>query len=431
MPKKASKSEVNFPEQEKPEFFSQKVADAAPFEAPVTKKTTRLPKTRDIRKQIASIYENSEPLMAPPKKRSSKFKFLVFTIFILAFLAAISWTGFFLFGRGSSFDENKINLTAQTDIEPIVGQEFTYTIKIKNQSRTTLNSSVLSLRYPQGYEFISSEPTASGPDNKEWEMGAIDPGQEIDLQIKGSIWDNTNADTGLQMVLNYKPGDLSVEFQKVVIFRKNLQAPGVLLTTNLPAEGDSGSEIPVIISLDNPTNLNLNDLELSLVLPEGFKINDKNWKENKLTILSLPTASSTAVSTIIVPTTAITPGIQQIEIKKKNKKDGKTYLLQTLTKEININKSTLSLQIAANGESEKQTVNFGDKVTFLVSYENNGNTDLKNVSIRLILDTPSVDNKSLFDWTKIQDKLDGTVTAEQVSPQIRRAIITWNKNQIP
>jgi len=432
MPKKATPSAaVTIPEPEKPEFFSQKVANPIPAKTPTTRKSAPAPKTRDVRKQIASIYENAEPMMSPPPKRSSKFKALLLTIFILAFLTAVSWTGFFLFGRGSGFNEDKINLTAQTNIEPLVGQEFIYQVKIKNQSRTILNTASVSLRFPQGYEFISADPVASGPDNKVWELGALDPGQETIIDIKGLIWDNTEADTNLQMILNYKPGDLSVEFQKVVIFKKILSAPGVTLTATLPTEGSSGSEIPLSLSLDNPTNLNLTNLELSLSLPTGFKINDKNWKENKLTVSSLPTASSTIISTILVPTAAINPGIQQIKIDLKNKKDNKSYLLQSITKEININKSTLSLQVAANGESEKQTVNFGDKVTFLVAYENNGNTDLKNVTMRLVLDTPSVDNKSLFDWTKIQDKLDGTVTAEQISPQVRRAIITWNKAQIP
>ena len=232
MPKKNKIIETINPEKETPEFFSQKVADPTPPQNITPRKAGSTLKTRDIKKQIASIYENAEPLSPLPQKGSKKTKILTFIIFILAFLAAVSWTGFFMFGRGSSFDENKINLSARVETVPVVGKEFSYQVTIKNAGQVDLNTVTLNLRYPQGFEFTSAEPVSSGSDNKEWQLGTLAAGQNTKINIKGTIWDNALNDTNLQMVLSYRPGDLNAELFFRASAKIKLYFPGSIDLTS-------------------------------------------------------------------------------------------------------------------------------------------------------------------------------------------------------
>lgn len=425
MPKKNPASEIT-----EPDFSVQKITEEEPKKQ-ITRRKISSDKTQKIQQKINSIYENSDTTLDLPARRSKKAKIFFWTIFFLFFLAAVAWTGFFVFGRSSSFNEDKINISVETDQTPTVGQEFSYQIKIKNQSNVVLNTNSLSIRYPQGFEFISADPVSNGEDDKEWQLGSLNQEQESVINIKGKIWDNATNESVLQIIFSYHPSSYSVELQKIINYKKTLQSPTIDLSAECPTEIQTGTEFSCSLQLSNKTQTNLNSLELSLKSPEGFKNNTPNFKDNKLNINNLPATSSSSFLINLLPTAAAPSGNQIIKLDLNGKNNGKNYLFQTLTKEITLNKSTLSLQVTANGNNEKQLVNFGENVTFLVSYENNGNTALKNVVLKLILDTPSVDNKSLFDWTKITDKADGTITAEQLSPQIRRAIITWDKNQIP
>lgn len=417
------------PEETELDFSVQKINTEEPKKTTAKRKISS-DKTEKIQQKINSIYENSDPELNLPKRRSKKAKIFFWTIFLLFFLAAVAWTGFFIFGRSSNFSEDKINISVETDKEPSVGQEITYQIKIKNQNNTTLNTTSLSVRYPHGFEFISSDPISSGENEKEWQLGSLNWGQESLITIKGKIWDNANSEANLQLIFSYHPGEYSVELQKIINYKKTLKSPAVDLSADCPTEVQNGVDFSCTIYLNNKTETALNNLELALKLPEGFKNNTPNWKDSKLNLPNLPVTSSSSYLVNLLPTAAAISDNQSIKIDLNQKNDGKSYLYQSLVKEMILNKSILSLQVTANGSGEKQLVNFGDNITFLISYENNGNTDLKDVTLKLILDTSSADNKSLFDWTKIRDKADGTITAEQLSPQIRRAIITWDKNQI-
>lgn len=423
MPRKIKQNNPSLnPENTEPEFFSEKVKNISPIK-------TKTKKGADFTKQIASIYENSSPQMIAPKKKGRGGKIIFLTILILAFLTAISWAGFFLFGQGPNFSEEKISVIIKNE-EPVqFGQKVTYDVEINNSSRSPLNSNLLTMRYPNNFKFISADPAPNNGDNKEWSLGTLMPGDKILIKITGLNYEATTAEMSWQALLNYKPGDLSAEFQKIAVFKQKIEPFNIDFKLNIPATAETGNNLPLTISLNNNSGKDLENLQVVLKLPIGFKnltVPNNIWIINKF-----PSASSTSFTAVLSPTTEAQAGEQNITAKLSLKNDIAYFEQQSISQTINLNKSDLTLSVTANNTEDKQNINFGDKLTFKITYENSGTVEFKNGTVRLVLDTPSSDNKSLFDWNTIQDKYDGAITAEQISPQIRRAVITWTKKQIP
>ncbi|MBI5732187.1 MAG: hypothetical protein HY982_02390 [Candidatus Magasanikbacteria bacterium] len=397
------------------------------------KKISRNRNGKKLEKQIKTIYEGAGPFsLSPPSNR--KIKFLIWLVMILAFLSAASWAGFFLFGQGQKFSEEKISLKIEAPEKIISGEEITYTVHLDNEGGQTLNDVSLSLFFPEGFTLISADPLPAAPDKKEWLFDALTKGQNRAVAIKGRLMGEAGSSFSLRAFLNFKPAGLNAEFQKVATAVSQFSAPPLEMTWTGPEEITAGAGGEFTLSLLNAGDKDLNNLELALDLPPEFKITaaePKPEKERLWTISTLKPQLALAFKLTVLPASSITADSETFKAKIFFKEANHSFKQQEAEKIIKIIKADLKLSLTANGTDEKQAVNFGDKVNFAIVLENTGNTVLKNLALRFVLDTPSADNKSLFDWSALEDKRDGAVSGEQISPQIRRAVILWNKNQIP
>jgi len=90
----------------------------------------------------------------------------------------------------------------------------------------------------------------------------------------------------------------------------------------------------------------------------------------------------------------------------------------------------LILGLTVNGESGMGEAGFGDTLSYSIIYKNQGKTDLKNLELRIDLDSTSHDDKMVLDWTTLEDKNAGKISGLQVFPELRRGMITWTRQQI-
>jgi len=56
---------------------------------------------------------------------------------------------------------------------------------------------------------------------------------------------------------------------------------------------------------------------------------------------------------------------------------------------------------------------------------------MKNISVELEINAPSVNQKSIMDWPNLEDKYDGEIIGTQISPTIRKGELSWDKKYIP
>lgn len=390
-------------------------------------------------KGLKNIYAEAQEespdtrISAPPSR--SKIKIFLGLMVFFAVLGGVSWAGFSLFGGGQSFSEEKIELKINGPEQSYAGQNIAYRLALSNRQKIPLANATLELRYPDNFQFISAQPAPGDKENRRWDLGALAQNKGGLIEINGRILGAADSDQTLRAFLTYKPADFNAEFQKIATFSTRLNPLPAEFSLTGPDELSTGEEGVFEINLANAAAEPLNNLEISLDAPANFKFSSLlplPAKEQKFWKISLlPQASSTfKVKGFFTAETAA--GNPQAFTARLNLRDGENLFPQnTAGKNTNLSQSNLSLAILANQSTEKQAINFEDKIPFAVSYENTGNKSLKNVTVRAVLDAPFDGEKSVLNWPALEDKKDGAVAGEQRSTAVRRGVIAWNKAQIP
>ena len=379
--------------------------------------------------------KKSRPTVSAPSGGRSKTKFLFGLLLFFAFLAGVSWAGFFVFGSGQKFSEDKIEVKINGPEEARSGETVTYRLVIRNRQRTPLANTSLEVRYPDNFKIASVNPTSDDKENRRWDFGAIGEDEEKIVEISGQLFGAPPMDLSLRAFLSYRPANFNADFQKVSNFITHLQPLPVELSIIGPDAIGPGEEAFYTVSVVNTAEESMKNLELFLKLPSNLKINSlipaptqgqTMWKLAELAPQASSTIKIKSVFTAgAIETAPILSAILNLRV------DGQLFQQAVAEKITNLTQSVLSVTMAANGSVEKQSVNFGDKISFLISFENRGTVSLKNLSLRAVLDIPYDSSKSILNWTALEDKANGAVQGEQRSATVRRGTITWTKAQIP
>lgn len=378
--------------------------------------------------------KKSRPTVSAPSGGRSKTKFLFGLLFFFAFLAGVSWAGFFVFGGGQKFSEDKIEIKINGPEEARSGENITYRLVIRNRQRTPLANTSLEVRYPDNFKIVSVNPTSDDKESRRWDFGAINEDEEKTIEISGALFGAPPMDLTLRTFLSYRPANFNADFQKVSNFITHLAPVPVEVSIMGPDAVGPGEEALYAISILNTAEEPMKNLELSLKLPSNLKINSATPTPTQgQTLWKLAELGPQASSTIIIKsifTAGATDAAPVLSAILNLRADGQLFQQAVAEKITNLTQSALSLTMAANGSIEKQSVNFGDKISFLISFENSGTVGLKNLTLRAVLDIPYDGAKSILNWTALEDKANGAVQGEQRSATVRRGIITWTKTQI-
>lgn len=419
-----------------------KEAKAPAKEKKSAKKQYLFPEEKKISKELEQIYKNDDgtlPDMGDFEKNKSSRLVSAFVVLLLAclFLGTVAWIGFFVFSPQSSFKEEGVTLSITGDEQAMAGSEVRYRIYYRNNQSVPLAKSVLQVRYPEGFIFAGSSREAVNEKKDEWAVGSLDKGDSGYIDIWGRIYGHVGQKQSFRVFFNYFPANFSSEFQKVASLNVEINESPADLKVSGPSEVALGgkTEFTVEINLQSPTTSNL----ALLVEPGGsFSISNSEPKADAGNQYqwTLPELKENAKF-------VIKGFFQEDEVDNESKtvfkvlgwKDGKIdaepYVFNTVEWLVKILKTDLSANLAINGALSDINVEPGEALNTSIILKNNGDTALKNLQVKLILEMPSSKNLSILDWRQLNDSADGDVVGEQVNPQTRRGIISWDSRRIP
>ncbi len=397
----------------------------------------------ELKQKITSSLKNvyaqtslkeKQTMISPPPSRS-KIKILTGLLIFFAFLAAVSWAGFFFFGNSQKFSEDKIEIQINGPEKAPAGQNVAYIIVISNHQKTPLANTSLEVRYPDNFKFASSSPASTDAKNRIWNLGGLDQNQQVKIEINGQIFGETPTDLALRTFFSYRPANFNADFQKITNFTTHLEPVAVDVSFNGPEELTAGEEGAFVLTLLNKQNEPANNLEISLGLPANLKTSAltpaPSTGQNVWKVTTLAPSASTTIKFKVAFNAGAIGGPQSFIASLYLREGAATFLQKTAEKSLNLSQAALALSLAANGSIEKQRINFEDKIPFLLSFENTGQKSLKNVTLRLVIDAPFDGEKSILNWPALEDKANGEVKGEQRSPVLRRGLITWTRAQLP
>lgn len=413
-------------------------------------------KKRDIQKDLAKIYKGtagkvSDMSKLDRKEKKIKKKILLILVFSLAVLGAAAWAGLFYFNQFFQSGSRQVEINISAPKELASGDLITYTIDCANLEKTKLTDGQLNLHYPQGFNFISAEPQPNNDRNRSWDLGDIKKGETKKIKIKGRLIGQEDSAQLIAATLSFVPSNFSSEFQESTSFITTIKSSVLNLKIDGPNQISLDEEVEYKIKYSNKSAKNLGNIKIKAIYPQNFNLqseepasdnSDAEKNENIWLIESLEPdeekeiaikgkfPSQTENSDDETPIAVGENQKLEAQIGFQNKED-KFIAAQEKNLDIEIIEKSLIVNLLINESPDERVVNFGDTLDYSIIYQNKTSSTMNDLEIEAILATTSINERTILDWNNISDKYDGDIEGQQLDPENRAGIITWDENKIP
>ncbi|OGH69584.1 MAG: hypothetical protein A3C90_01325 [Candidatus Magasanikbacteria bacterium RIFCSPHIGHO2_02_FULL_51_14] len=295
---------------------------------------------------------------------------------------------------------------------------------------------VLQVRYPEGFVLTEASPEPTNDNRDEWVLGSIEEHGSGYIDIIGKLYGDLGKKQSFRAFLNYVPSNFSAEFQKVASVAAEVTQSPVSLTVLGPEEVAAGAEAEFTLLVakqgDAPAE------ELAVVFDPGdlftLKESEPDSDNDNKYRWSVPELADEMKIVLRGSFAEGAPDGANVAFSVLGWKDESRtfdgYVLQKVARSVKIAQTDVSASLAINGTLTDFSVQPGEALHASIAIANNGDDAIENVSVTVVFDTPSYDNKSMLDWTKLEDEADGAISGEQRSADTRRGGILWNKNKV-
>lgn len=392
---------------------------------------------KDIEKELINIYKDVDgkiPDMSKieHKKRSKTKLVLIGLVIFFAFLAGLSWLGFFIFKPGK-FSGEGVKLEITSPKEAAGGEEVTYLIKYDNGESVPLGQTEINLRYPEKFIFKEANPQPANSENL-WSLGSIPAGGTGQIEIKGQLFGEINSSQTLQAVLTYKPADFNSDFQKVA--QAVIEIKNSFLEISIEGQEKVlvNDKISYKVKYKNNSAAPFQNIKIKVLYPENFVFDSakpENEKgDNASWLVSSLDSGAEGEIEVLGSFIGDVEGSEEFKMQIGFILDDSFYLQKEISVAVEVIRGEAPLTLIVNGDNKDRTLSFGDTLNYSIVYKNNSQVEMKDIEMKITLETTSRNNKSLLDWTSLVDENNGQVAGVQVSENLRSGAIAWTGQQV-
>jgi hypothetical protein len=350
-------------------------------------------------------------------------KILIALVVFFAFLAAVSWAGFFFFSPdGGAFSGDKVRLTVDGPREVKGGERVTYLIRYENGESVALGTANLDVRLPK--EFLVAEEKPSRDDGL-WRIGSLGAGAEGSVEISGVFVAPLDKELDLQAILTYRPSDFNSEFQKVETGVVTVKDSVLELGIAGPPKVLPGDDISLVLTYKNASENAFTDIVVRTAFPQTFisESSEPAATDTSVREWRIPSLDAGAEGTITVHGSfaSDTKGRVELPVEIGFLGEEDAFQLQrTAILTTDVLEGDLVTTLILNGKDGRQPVNFGDRLRYTIGYRNTGSVSLGNVEVALVFETEPRDASMLL-WNDVEDAKAGVRDGNR---------ITWTSKQI-
>ncbi|MFA5175057.1 MAG: hypothetical protein WC430_01380 [Patescibacteria group bacterium] len=401
---------------------------------------------KEIDERLFSIYEDGSGNMPDMKeikikKPKSFLKTLLAFLFVAISLSAATLAGYFFFSGSEKFSESQVVVAISGPEKITLGEPNDYIITYENNQGDKINNVTLNVYYPSGFIFQNSSTPSENPNHTEWNIGSLSPNEKGEITITGLTYGSIGQKQSWRLFFNYQPINFQSELQNNATFNVEISESPISVALTGPDKVVVGNAVEYSFAIENKSAWQPERMEITPIIPANFSVStstpalDKNGKW----IITKKTSTSTPEK-IIYPMYKIKGQFINSEDETSPVKvaisipsSDNSQLFQIAEGEIKTElvKNDLNFNMAINGTTTDFSSHSGDTLNISLRLKNEGKNDIKNASIKLTAEGPSISRKSVIDWQTISDDYDGDIKGEQMSDSIRRGIITWNSAKIP
>ncbi|MBU4204808.1 hypothetical protein KKE19_01910 [Patescibacteria group bacterium] len=284
-----------------------------------------------------------------------------------------------------------------------MGEEFTYTVRYKNNSDFTLEDPKLIFEYP---EYSVGE---DGKNRVTQVLQDIYPGDERLVQFKARLFGKENDLKTAKTGLSYRPKNLTAYYESETTFTTKIDLVPLSLDFDLPSKLEAGREIEFSLNYFSNMDYNLSELRITIGYPEKFEFlrsDPKTLENNEWEISNLKKVEGGRIK-INGRSTAEAGERIKFEANLGIWQDGDFLLLKEVSKEVEIIEPLLYISQQING-SVNYVASPGEKLHYEIYFRNIGDTSFENLYLINKLDGLAFDLSSIeidSDQARVDDNL--------------------------
>ena len=386
----------------------------------------------EIEESLSEIYQDENGEMVDVKKMDVK-KRHGFGFWFFSFLLT-----FFLVGGGAYYGYNNLYLQSGTDatavdffiegeMEVVVGEEYFYTLRYKNNSNIAIKNIHIQVNYPEHFKVLDIYPENKIENDAVWEIEFLPPYSSDSIRIKGLMM-GFKDETGIMFAeMSYNPENFSSEFKKEASINTVISDIGIDFDFDYASSILVGETEELTLHFNAKENNFINNFRLTLEPKENVEIlNYIGEDRENLAVFKQERPGVWQISEVRQDEVMLPIRIKFLEKVDEEEKlcfsfeyRGSDESYTKFKDEIlnfEVMKSDLNLTLIINGSREDKGINFGDTLNYSVVYKNKGETEMKNVVIMAVLES------GFLDWATMQFDAKG---------KERGNTITWTKKEIP
>lgn len=350
------------------------------------------------------------------RRRNGWLRAALIALYIIV-AAGIAYGGYYWYVSHAA-QRAALDMTVSAPADLAANEQFSYTIVYQNKENTTLTNLELRLTYPENFVFEKAEPAGAG---STWQLGNLKPYATGQVTISGRLIGQAGRSNPLFADMQYGLEGLTASYKKSTSYDAILASSGLEIAAVGPGTALLGQEQSISIN---------------------WKPAEKNFIDTFIIRLDvLPNITIVPGQTLPAGVTEKEPGVYAVSAKplakpfvikfsfKEKKNDAenvrlgfeylvgdKAYRFDEKVFPIEIVQNSLNLTLTANGSGSDQGVNFGQPISFSISYDNKGEQTMDDVIVMAVIEGDAVD------WRNIEDAHHGKIVG---------STIVWTKAEVP
>ena len=354
-------------------------------------------------------------VLAAAKKRLT---WLIGGVLLIGIIGSAVW---FFWARWHVFDKTQIEFSIFGPERLVSGEEATYLVRYKNNSRVVLENAVLTFTFPEQSVLSESQKVSQGGDSLQSvvNLDKLASGEEGQREFKIKTWGDKDSRSRFFAKINYRPAGLNVVFENQAEFESVIIAVPLVLNFDLPKKIVSGQEINFSLRYLNTADVSFENLKVTIEYPAGFVFNNAlpYPSEEKNTWLLANLDKRQEGKIIISGSLNGDEGEKKVFRAKIGFAQAETFVAYAQTSDsAQISLSPLVVDQSLSLQSELKA-DLGQELNYKLKYRNSAGVPIGPVAITLKIESEAVDFNQIRASSGFFDS--------------NTKIITWNVSSLP
>lgn len=345
--------------------------------------------------------ETLAPSSSVPKKKY--IKVLVISLGIITAIALA--IGIAMKIRSSLFHEENIqmNIVGPNDISS--AELVTFSFEYTNDNWASLENAAVIFEYPETFHPENTPGFVTNTSRAEYAIGTVASHGKGTVTLSGKFSSYRGDRIVMGAVLRYSPASFSGAFEKRTQKEVRIASSPLSLEVVAPIESANDQDIQYEVHYTNNGTSDFSNLRVKLDYPDGFVFFDADPRPTEgNAIWKVATLSPRADEKIIVRGKLSGERDQQKAFHGSIgvvQGDGSFAVYSEHERRTRVVASPFSISQKVNNNVRDVALNPGDRISYEVTYKNEGNVGIRDAILTVDLDSPYLDYTTL-QWNSVR-----------------------------